>query len=126
MAKYTNKKRPTVTFHAEQEFIDLLDQQASEVGVKRAEFVKTLIMTIMNYKKPTDKEYMTMTIGELKQKIMPLPDELPVTAYDLDDETDYAIYDLFIRGVYCELGLNNIGSIYDRDWEPQDLFKKKK
>lgn len=121
MAKST-KKRPTITFHADQEFIDFLDQEAKSVGLTRADFVKTLVLNVMNYKKDNVDEFMTMTAGELKAKIMPLPNELPITAKDTSGY-DYALNQFTIKGVYGELGIKNKGQMHTRNWNYKDLFR---
>lgn len=118
-----NRKRPTITFHADQEFIDFLDMEAKSVGLTRAEFVKTLVLTIMNYKKDINqKEFMTMTAGELKQKIMPLPNELPVTVHDINTGWDYRLTDFFIKGIYGEFGVRKMDPVH-KDWDYKDLFR---
>lgn len=119
----SNKKRPTITFHASQEFIDYLDLEAKSVGLSRAEFVKTLVLNVMNYKKDSNqKEFMTMTAGELKQKIMPLPNELPVTVHDINTGWDYRLTDFFIKGIYGELGVRKMDPVHS-DWDYKDLFR---
>ena len=96
--------------------------EAKSVGLTRAEFVKTLVLTIMNYKKDSNqKEFMTMTAGELKQKIMPLPNELPVTVHDLNTGWDYRLTDFFIKGIYGEFGVRKMDPVHS-DWDYKDLL----
>ena len=113
--------KPNISLRVTQEIFDEINMRAESKGVTRSEWLQSIILCALEYT-PAEDNFATMTIGDLKKLIMPLPDKLPVTAYT--DEADYGLTELNLFSLIAGLKLTRLNKeIPKMEWGLKEITK---
>lgn len=118
--KYT---RPNISFRVEEEFQQLIDAKAKELGITRSELLQNMVYNLMHYEAGDAAAYKTLTVGKLQEILEPLPKELPVIAYS--DDGDYALDEVNFFALLAGLKLTRLNKpVPKEEWVLEDICKR--
>ena len=116
---------PNISFRVTPEFQKIIDTKAEELNIPRSVFLRNLVYNILHYP-VSDNAYRTLTVGKLREILEPLPEDLPLTAYD-DDGNDYALSELSLYCLLAGLKLDKLNKpISKTEWSLEEICKPKK
>ena len=114
-------KRPNVSFRIDNEFLEVLDNKAEDIGVTRSELLQKLVYQVLEYT-PDKNPYATLTVGELQNVLNVLPEKLPLIAYT--ENEDYAITGVNLLSLLAGLKLESLEKRVDKsEWTLKELKK---
>ena len=114
-------KRPNVSFRIDNEFLEVLDNKAEDIGVTRSELLQKLVYQVLEYT-PDKNPYATLTVGELLPVLNVLPEKLPLIAYT--ENEDYAITGVNLLSLLAGLKLEPLDKRVDKsEWTLKELKK---
>ena len=113
---------PNISFRAAPEFQKLIDTKAEELNIPRSVFLRNLVYNILHYP-AGENTYRTLTVGKLREILEPLPEELPLFAYD-SEGNDYALSELSLYSLLAGVKLDKLEKpISKTEWSLEEICK---